>query len=222
MMRTWRAQALEAGMIEFNEETKREIIQQVIERFGKTNHLPGFTSGDHRVAFCRFVENGSRQILMFAAIPPSAVATVETILSQLSGKHIYAGDFHCGNVDGTPDEGGRERVSSLIKGITSGFWFSGDLVDEFLSARRKAYAASVHGNRWDKPDGKEASSSSRQASKEGDMEARLIKKLQLFGPLSAQALRRDLGVSSGQLLVLLRDVGAVRCDHGGRVLWRLA
>jgi hypothetical protein len=46
--------------------------------------------------------------------------------------------------------------------------------------------------------------------------------LRLFGPLSARTLRRDLGVSSGELLVLLRDVGAVRCDHGGRVLWRLA
>lgn len=54
------------------------------------------------------------------------------------------------------------------------------------------------------------------------MVERLRRMLRLFGPLSARTLRRDLGVSSGELLVLLRDVGAVRCDHGGRVLWRLA
>lgn len=53
------------------------------------------------------------------------------------------------------------------------------------------------------------------------MVERLGRLLRHHGPLSARTLRRDLGVSSGELLALLRDVGAQRCDHGGRVLWRL-
>lgn len=51
---------------------------------------------------------------------------------------------------------------------------------------------------------------------------RLRRLLRHYGPLSARALRLDLGVSPGELLVLLREIGAVRCDRGGRVLWRLS
>jgi len=50
---------------------------------------------------------------------------------------------------------------------------------------------------------------------------RLRRILTLFGPCSAWSLRRELGVLPGELLVMLREIGAVRCDHGGRVLWRL-
>ena len=53
------------------------------------------------------------------------------------------------------------------------------------------------------------------------MVERLRRILRLFGPCSAWSLRRELGVLPGELLVMLREVGAVRCDHGGRVLWRL-
>lgn len=50
---------------------------------------------------------------------------------------------------------------------------------------------------------------------------RLRRLLRHHGPLSARALRLDLGVSPGELLVLLGAIGAVRCDKGGRVLWRM-
>ena len=39
------------------------------------------------------------------------------------------------------------------------------------------------------------------------------------GPLSARSLRRGLGISSGELLGYLREIGAVRRDKNGRVLW---
>ena len=39
------------------------------------------------------------------------------------------------------------------------------------------------------------------------------------GPLSARSLRRGLGISSGELLGYLREIGAVRYDKNERVLW---
>lgn len=41
------------------------------------------------------------------------------------------------------------------------------------------------------------------------------------GPTSARTLRRRFGLLPGELLEELTRVGAVRCDRGGRVLWRL-
>jgi hypothetical protein len=53
------------------------------------------------------------------------------------------------------------------------------------------------------------------------MVERLRRLLRHHGPLSARTLRLMLDVLPGELLVMLREVGAMRCDHGGRVLWRL-
>ena len=53
------------------------------------------------------------------------------------------------------------------------------------------------------------------------MSDRLRRILVVYGPLSARGLRRGLGISSGELLALLHEIGAVRCDKGARVLWRM-
>jgi hypothetical protein len=53
------------------------------------------------------------------------------------------------------------------------------------------------------------------------MVERLRRILRHHGPLSPRSLRIELDVTPGELLVMLREVGAVRCDHGGRVLWRI-
>jgi hypothetical protein len=53
------------------------------------------------------------------------------------------------------------------------------------------------------------------------MSDRLRRILVGYGPLSARGLRRGLGISSGELLALLHEIGAVRCDKNGRVLWRM-
>lgn len=53
------------------------------------------------------------------------------------------------------------------------------------------------------------------------MDNRLRRLLDGGAIYSARTLRRMLGVTPGELLILLRLVGAVRCDRGGRVLWRL-
>jgi hypothetical protein len=41
------------------------------------------------------------------------------------------------------------------------------------------------------------------------------------GPTSARTLRRRFKLLPGELLEELARVGAVRCDRGGKVLWRL-
>jgi hypothetical protein len=51
------------------------------------------------------------------------------------------------------------------------------------------------------------------------MSDRLRRILVGYGPLSARGLRRGLGISSGELLALLHEIGAVRSDKNGRVLW---
>jgi hypothetical protein len=51
------------------------------------------------------------------------------------------------------------------------------------------------------------------------MPDRLRRLLTVYGPLSARGLRRGLGISSGELLGYLQEIGAVRRDKGGRVLW---
>lgn len=53
-------------------------------------------------------------------------------------------------------------------------------------------------------------------------EREMLERMLRRGPYSARVLRRGLGISSGELLELLREVGAKRCDKNGRVLWRLA
>jgi len=41
------------------------------------------------------------------------------------------------------------------------------------------------------------------------------------GPVSARTLRRRFKLLPHQLLEELARVGAVRCDWGGKVMWRL-
>ena len=52
-------------------------------------------------------------------------------------------------------------------------------------------------------------------------ERELLERMLRRGPYSARALRRGLGISSGELLALLREIGARRVDRDGRVLWGL-
>ena len=52
-------------------------------------------------------------------------------------------------------------------------------------------------------------------------ERELLERMLRRGPYSARVLRRGLGISSGELLTLLRELGARRVDRDGRVLWGL-
>jgi hypothetical protein len=128
-------------------EDRFDLASEAIERFGN-KHTQGFSGGDHRVAFIRCVKTSTREIVMFAAVPPSSVGWLERRLSSYFSESIVIGDFHCGTVNGEPCGRRSEKIRSLIAGITEHFTFSGDLIPEFLEARGLAYKAAKSGHRW--------------------------------------------------------------------------
>jgi hypothetical protein len=128
-------------------EDRFDLVSEAVERFG-SKHAIGFSGGDHRVAFIRCVNTSTRQIVMFAAVPPSSVDWLERRLMHYFGKDIVIGDFHCGAVNGEPCGRSSDQIRGLIAGITAHFMFSGDLIPEFLEARGLAYKAAKHGHRW--------------------------------------------------------------------------